>query len=133
MDRTNQPLQGDKMDTTLKVIVRVRPPYVFIGRATKPGEIVREYMDGEGHWWKVAEGNELPEQCRHLYITGNQDTSPLQAMSDWIAGLEERIRALETRLRGIPYWPYPTYPQYSPSHPTSPNIIWRDCGFRFTC
>ncbi len=132
-DRANQPWQGDKMDTTLKVIVRVRPPYVFIGKATRPGEIVTEYLDREGHWWKVAEGNELPEQCRHLYITGNQDAPPLQAMSDWIAGLEKRLGVLETRLQGIPYWPYPAYPQYPPSHPDSPTITWRDCGLRFTC
>ncbi len=119
------------MDTTLKVIVRVRPPYVFIGKATGPGEIITEYLDREGHWWKVAEGNELPEQCRHLYITGNRDTSLLQVMSDRIAVLENRLGVLETRLQGIPYWPYPAYPQYPPAHPDSLNTTW-ESGEKYT-
>ncbi len=121
------------MDTTLKIIVRIRPPYVFIGKATRPGEIITEYLDREGHWWKVAEGNELPEQCRHLYITGNQDAPPLQALSDRIADVEKRLAILEVSLQGIPYWPYPMYPQYPPSWPTSPNITWRRNEYEVTC
>lgn len=102
-----------KDSAAIKIVVRVRPPYVVIRKDNGAETNVPEYLDQDGKWWAISDTCRLPVLCYHRYITSDWDTPSLNdgviegelALNDKIAELVKRLVALEASY--LADWPSP--------------------------